>query len=185
MPAEPMTDQTDELAGRLEAVRQLLSAQDDRQTKLHDLLETIREQIRLGVKPEHRPEGLFKNIQDAVYAMRGRMPLLNDAAITSPLDEAAAALRALRAERDERAGWVTHWQTKCQSTAGRLAEARATIAKQAKEIEALREALETISVAFEQARYQPGDFPMLPVKVAGLFDVIARYARSLAQGETA
>ncbi len=136
-----MTDQTDELAGRLEAVRQLLSAQDDRQTKLHDLLETIREQIRLGVKPEHRPEGLFKNIQDAVYAMRGRMPLLNDAAITSPLDEAAAALRALRAERDERAGWVTHWQTKCQSTAGLLTEARATIATQAKEIEALREAL--------------------------------------------
>ncbi len=67
-----------------EALR-LLAAEDERQSKLHELLETIREQIRLGVPPEHRPEGLFKNIQDAVYAMRGRTPLMNDAAIIGGL----------------------------------------------------------------------------------------------------
>ncbi|MCO5129780.1 MAG: hypothetical protein M9932_04355 [Xanthobacteraceae bacterium] len=71
-------------AQRQEALR-LLSAEDGRQSKLHDLLETIREQIRTGIEPEHRPEGLFKNIQDAVYAMRGRTPLMNDAAITCAL----------------------------------------------------------------------------------------------------
>lgn len=64
----------------------LLAAEDERQGKLHELLETIREQIRTGVEPEHRPDGLFKNIQDAVYAMRGRTPLLNDAAIVSIFD---------------------------------------------------------------------------------------------------
>ncbi len=142
-----MTDQTDELAGRLPRIAQAINACDWSGPSI------------------------------------GNKVILQEA--VARLIEAAAALLALRAERDERAGWVTHWQTKCQATAGRLAEARATIAKQAKEIEALREALETISVAFEQARYQPGDFPMLPVKVAGLFDVIARYARYLAQGETA
>lgn len=63
----------------------LLAAEDARQAKLHELLETIREQIRLEVAPEHRPDGLFKNIQDAVYAMRGRTPLMNDAALTEPL----------------------------------------------------------------------------------------------------
>lgn len=63
----------------------LLAAYDERLQKLHDLLETIREQIRTGVEPEHRPKGLFQNIQDAVYAMRGRTLLMNDAAITGPL----------------------------------------------------------------------------------------------------
>lgn len=67
-----------------EALR-LLAAEDARQEKLHELLETIREQIRLGIEPEHRPEGLFQNIQDAVYAMRGRTLLMNDVAITSAL----------------------------------------------------------------------------------------------------
>lgn len=62
-----------------------LQAEDERQAKLHELLETIREQIRLEVLPEHRPEGLFENIQNAVYAMRGRTPLMNDAVITSRL----------------------------------------------------------------------------------------------------
>lgn len=76
------------LAAPAESVREalrLLRAEDDRQTKLHEILETIREQIRLGVPPEHRPEGLFKNIQDAVYAMRGRTALMNDAAILAAL----------------------------------------------------------------------------------------------------
>lgn len=63
----------------------LLAAEDERQTKLHELLETIREQIRTEISPEHRPEGLFKNIQDAVYAMRGRTRLLDDAAIVATL----------------------------------------------------------------------------------------------------
>ena len=71
-------------SARAEALR-LLAAEDARQTKLHDLLETIREQIRLEIQPENRPDGLFKNIQDAVYAMRGRTRLLDDAAIVAPL----------------------------------------------------------------------------------------------------
>lgn len=68
-----------------------LEAEDARQAKLHELLETIREQIRLEVLPEHRPEGLFQNIQNAVYAMRGRTPLMNDAVITSHLAAQPAA----------------------------------------------------------------------------------------------
>ena len=68
-----------------------LKAEDARQAKLHELLETIREQIRLEVLPEHRPEGLFQNIQNAVYAMRGRTPLMNDAVITSRLAAQPAA----------------------------------------------------------------------------------------------
>ncbi|HEV2155434.1 hypothetical protein [Bradyrhizobium sp.] len=68
------------------AALRLLMAEDERQSKLHELLETIREQIRTGIEPEHRPEGLFKNIQDAVYAMRGRTRLMDDAAITHVFD---------------------------------------------------------------------------------------------------
>lgn len=95
-----------------EALR-LLAAEDERQSKLHDLLETIREQIRLEVPVEHRPAGLFKNIQDAVYTMRGRTPLMNDAAVTAALHspKIAAAetspgdvldvLRSIRAMCDE------------------------------------------------------------------------------------
>lgn len=79
----PSTIPADVLAMK-EALR-LLAAEDERQAKLHDILETIREQIRLEVPPEHRPDGLFKNIQDAVYAMRGRTPLMNDAAITAAI----------------------------------------------------------------------------------------------------
>lgn len=82
------TASTDAVREAAEALR-LLSAYDDRLQKLHDLLETIREQIRLGVEPEHRPDGLFRNIQDAVYAMRGRTLLMNDAAITGPLQAIA------------------------------------------------------------------------------------------------
>lgn len=67
-----------------EALR-LIALEDARQSKLHELLETIREQIRLGVPVEHRPDGLFQNIQDAVYAMRGRTPLMNDVVITTAL----------------------------------------------------------------------------------------------------
>lgn len=71
---------------RHQTALELIAAEDERQTKLHDLLETIREQIRTGIEPGHRPEGLFKNIQDAVYAMRGRTPLLNDAVIVGAFD---------------------------------------------------------------------------------------------------
>lgn len=96
----PMTD-TAELIARLHTAMELLAAEDGRQAKLHDLLETIREQIRLEVAPEHRPVALFTNIQNAVYAMRGRTPLLNDAAIAETLREAVAALSSLVRERDE------------------------------------------------------------------------------------
>ena len=65
----------------------LLAAEDARQDKLQEILETIREQIRLEIQPENRPDGLFKNIQDAVYAMRGRTRLTDDAAITHVLSE--------------------------------------------------------------------------------------------------
>lgn len=75
-------------------VLDLLAAEDARQSKVHELLETIREQIRLEVAPEHRPEGLFNNIQNAVYAMRGRTLLMNDAAITGPIRQAASVERA-------------------------------------------------------------------------------------------
>ena len=78
-----------------EALR-LLAAEDERQSKLHEILETIREQIRLSVAAEHRPDGLFKNIQDAVYAMRGRTPLMNDVAITAALSAAPVGEPALR-----------------------------------------------------------------------------------------
>jgi hypothetical protein len=89
-----------------EALR-LLAAEDERQAQLHDILETIREQIRLEVPPEHRPDGLFKNIQDAVYAMRGRTPLMNDAAIIAAIDridvpsKTAGELKPWRVELDE------------------------------------------------------------------------------------
>jgi hypothetical protein len=85
------------------AALRLLAAEDERQSKLHELLETIREQIRLEVAPEHRPEGLFKNIQDAVYAMRGRTRLMDDAAITHVLTEPQSApkLEALESCKGE------------------------------------------------------------------------------------
>ena len=81
----------DRFSPDIEQALRLLAAEDARQAKLHELLETIREQIRLEVAPEHRPEGLFQNIQDAVYAMRGRTPLMNDAAITAPLRARSSA----------------------------------------------------------------------------------------------
>jgi ABC-type branched-subunit amino acid transport system ATPase component len=56
-------------APAMDEMTKALQAEDARQAKLHELLETIREQIRLEVLPEHRPKGLFQNIQDAVYAM--------------------------------------------------------------------------------------------------------------------
>ena len=68
----------------IEALR-LLTAEDERQAKIHDLLETIREQIRLGIAPGHRPDGLMANIQNAVYALRGRLRLVDDAAIIAAL----------------------------------------------------------------------------------------------------
>jgi hypothetical protein len=108
-------------AERAQALR-LLMAEDERQSKLHDLLETIREQIRTGVEPEHRPGGLFKNIQDAVYAMRGRTRLMDDGAITKIFDgqqeapnrEQIARTLAYEewplAEPDERQRWTDrHW----------------------------------------------------------------------------
>ena len=73
---------------KLEAIR-LLKAEDTRQLQILELLETIREQVRLGVKPEHRPDDLMKNLQTAVYGLRGRMPLLNDAAIMALLQALA------------------------------------------------------------------------------------------------
>ncbi len=85
----PIVDEMTESRARALA---LLQAEDERQDKIHELLETIREQIRVDVAPEHRPEGLMTNIQNAVYAMRGRMRLMNDAAITSPLQPPSAAL---------------------------------------------------------------------------------------------
>lgn len=85
----------------------LLAAEDERQSRLHALLETIREQIRLEVAPEHRPATLFQNIQDAVYAMRGRTLLMNDAAITAALSDTSTS-RA----REAVARWVEEPEVK-------------------------------------------------------------------------
>ncbi|WP_409188397.1 hypothetical protein [Bradyrhizobium sp. RDM4] len=83
--------------------RRLLAAEDARQDKLHELLEAIREQIRLEVAPEHRPEGLFNNIQNAVYAMRGRTRLMNDAAILVALPSQGACI----CQEQHRRGYCT------------------------------------------------------------------------------
>jgi len=87
----------EEQNGLVEALR-LLEKEDQRQDQLHEILETIREQIRLGIEPANRPEGLMKNIQDAVYAMRGRTRLMDDAAILAALQapqEAGVNVKAL------------------------------------------------------------------------------------------
>lgn len=80
-----MTTDAIDTAG-LDAALAAIQAEDARQDKLHDLLETIREQIRVQVAPEDRPHGLMQNIQNAVYAMRGRTQLMNDARITAYLE---------------------------------------------------------------------------------------------------
>jgi hypothetical protein len=59
-------------AAAFEEAAKIAESDEVRQSKLHELLETIREQIRLEIPPENRPENLFNNIQNAVYAMRGR-----------------------------------------------------------------------------------------------------------------
>lgn len=82
----------------MDEMTKALEAEDARQAKLHELLETIREQIRLEVLPEHRPEGLFENIQNAVYAMRGRTPLMNDVVITSRLAASPSSTQKVRPE---------------------------------------------------------------------------------------
>jgi len=98
-----MTDPK-EVADLVARLRSLLTAEDTRQTKLHDLLETIREQIRVEIEPEHRPEGLMTNIQNAVYTMRGRMPLMNDSAILpateTTLETLSSELERVKGERD-------------------------------------------------------------------------------------
>lgn len=53
-------------------IASVLEAEERRQMALSDMLEEIREQVRVGIAPEHRPAGLFQKVQDAVYAMRGR-----------------------------------------------------------------------------------------------------------------
>lgn len=70
----------------------LAASYAERQQKLHDLLETIREKIRLGIPADQRPEGLFRDIQDAVYAMRGRpdIPAAIRLAASQPDREAVA-----------------------------------------------------------------------------------------------
>jgi hypothetical protein len=91
----------------MDEMTKALQAEDARQAKLHELLETIREQIRLEVLPEHRPKGLFQNIQDAVYAMRGRTPLMHDAVITSRL---AAPPPSTQKVRDAAKDVIKVWQ---------------------------------------------------------------------------
>lgn len=80
---------------------ELLGAEDKRNDKIHDLLETIREQIRTEIEPDQRPAGLMTNIQNTVYAMRGRMRLLDDIAITSPINAAAELASALASQAAE------------------------------------------------------------------------------------
>jgi hypothetical protein len=72
---------TDEM--RAEALR-LLKARDERDDKVQEIIEDLRE-IVLLMPAASRPDGLFKHAQDAVYAMRGRTRLMDDAALTAAL----------------------------------------------------------------------------------------------------
>lgn len=70
---------------RAEALR-LLKARDERDDKVQEIIEDLRE-IVLLMPAASRPDGLFKHAQDAVYAMRGRTRLMDDAALTAALKE--------------------------------------------------------------------------------------------------
>lgn len=74
---------------RAEALR-LLKARDERDDKVQEIIEDLRE-IVLLMPAASRPDGLFKHAQDAVYAMRGRTRLMDDAALTATLKEATNA----------------------------------------------------------------------------------------------
>lgn len=82
--AQPEAVITEEM--RAEALR-LLKARDERDDKVQEIIEDLRE-IVLMMPAASRPDGLFKHAQDAVYAMRGRTRLMDDAALTAALKEA-------------------------------------------------------------------------------------------------
>jgi hypothetical protein len=64
-------------------------------------------------------------------------------------DQAATALSTLARERDERDGWVAHWQTKCQATAGLLSTANARASSLEAQLAGVKEALEPFKVAHD------------------------------------
>lgn len=78
---QPMGEVTNEM--QIEALR-LLKAHDEREDKVQEILEDLRE-IVLLMPAASRPEGLMKQAQAAVYAMRGRTRLMDDEAITAAL----------------------------------------------------------------------------------------------------
>lgn len=71
---------------------------DERTQRVHDIVEELRE-IVLAMPVAERPDGLMKKAQDAVYGMRGRVRLLDDAAITAALSPVQEEV--LVRERDE------------------------------------------------------------------------------------
>lgn len=75
---------------KAEALR-LLKGHDERDDKVQQIIEDLREIILL-MPAASRPEGLMEQAQAAVYAMRGRTRLMDDAAITGPLVAAACEM---------------------------------------------------------------------------------------------
>lgn len=76
-------------------LRRALEEQDRRWQQVHDMVEAAREATRLKIPYDQRPADLFKNLQDALYAIRGRTSL-DDllAAFTAPHTQGADDWRA-------------------------------------------------------------------------------------------
>lgn len=68
---------------RAEALR-LLQQKDERDDRIQEIIEDLRE-IVLLMPAASRPDGLMKKAQDAVYGMRGRLRLTDDAILTAAL----------------------------------------------------------------------------------------------------
>lgn len=88
-PSSPVSAEVTE-AARKEALR-LLQERDNRDDQVQEIIEDLRE-IVLLMPAASRPEGLMKKAQDATYAMRGRLRLMDDAALTAALDSVSAPL---------------------------------------------------------------------------------------------
>lgn len=71
---------------RSEALRQL-QLRDERDQRVHDIIEDLREIVR-QMPSASRPDGLMQKAQDAVYGMRGRLRLMDDAVLTAALSRA-------------------------------------------------------------------------------------------------
>jgi hypothetical protein len=73
--AHPSGKVSGDAAEMRERAASLARIEDERCMSVLDLVEQIRELIRLQIPAEQRPNGLFKLAQDAVYGLRGRVVL--------------------------------------------------------------------------------------------------------------